>query len=82
MGSEPSVGLQQLGRASPVCSLTELMQYEVSFEDGNRYEIEAENRSSWVGKIILLVLCRPFQSDAQGDREAALVDARCSCCNS
>lgn len=76
------MGLHQLGRASPVYSFTEFMQYEVSCEDGNRYEFEAENRSSWVRKIILLVLCRPLQSDTQGNREAVLADAKCSCCNS
>lgn len=36
-------------------------------------EIGAENRSSLVGIAVLLVLCKPFRSDAQGNREAVLV---------
>jgi len=32
----------------------------------------AENRSSLVGKTVSLVLCKPFQNDAQGNREAVL----------
>lgn len=36
-------------------------------------ETGAENRSSVIGKAVSLVLCKPFQSDAQGNREAVLV---------
>lgn len=63
-----------MGGTDPAYSFTKCMQHKVNPINGVGYEIgtEGENRSSWLGKLIVIVfvLCKPFQSGVQGSREA------------